>query len=103
MDAATLHQELSVGCVRHTDGMPESIPLAAVVAPLQSLVRRAARNRERSTITDHDDPSAVVISAEDLEDLEDALAVAQSRLREAGGETTWISREEVRRRLGFDR
>jgi prevent-host-death family protein len=83
--------------------MAESIPLAAVVAPLQSLVRRAARNRERITITDQDEPSAVVISAEELEDLEDALAVAQSRLREANGETAWIPQEEARRRLGFDR
>jgi len=83
--------------------MAESIPLAAVVAALQALVRRAARNRERITITDQDEPSAVVISAEELEDLEDALAVAQSRLREADGETAWIPQGEVRRRLGFDR
>jgi PHD/YefM family antitoxin component YafN of YafNO toxin-antitoxin module len=83
--------------------MAESIPLAAVVPPLQSLVRHAARNRERVTITDPDEPAAVVISADELEDLEDALAVAQSRLREARGETTWVPHEEVRRRLGFDR
>lgn len=84
--------------------MAESIPLAAVVvAPLQSLVRRVARDRERITITDQDEPSAVVISAEELEDLEDALAVAQSRLREADGQTPWVPHEEVKRRLGFDR
>jgi prevent-host-death family protein len=82
--------------------MAESIPLAAVVAPLQSLVRRAARNRERITITDRDEPSAVVISADELEDLEDALAVAQSRLREADGEQAWVSQADVRHRLGFD-
>jgi prevent-host-death family protein len=83
--------------------MAESLPLASVHGPFQSLVRRAARDRGRITITDHDEPAAVVISAEELEDLEDALAVAQSRLREAAGETTWIPHEEVRRRLGFDR
>ena len=83
--------------------MAESIPLAAVVAPLQSLVLRAARNRERITITDQDQPSAVVISADELEDLEDALAVAESRLREAEGHEAWVPQEEVRRRLGFDR
>ena len=82
--------------------MAESIPLAAVVPPLQSLVRHAARNRERVTITDQDEPAAVVISADELEDLEDALAVAQSRLREARGETTWVPHEEARRRLGFN-
>ena len=83
--------------------MAESIPLASVVAPLQSLVRRAARNRERITITDRDEPSAVVISADELEDLEDALAVAQSRLREAEGAQAWVPHAEVARRLGFDR
>ena len=82
--------------------MAESMPLAAVIAPFQSLVRRAVRSRERITITDQDEPSAVVISAEELEDLEDALAVAQSRLREAGGGTTWVPHDDVRHRLGFD-
>jgi PHD/YefM family antitoxin component YafN of YafNO toxin-antitoxin module len=83
--------------------MAESIPLAAVVAPLQSLVRRAARNRERITITDQDEPAAIVISADELEDLEDALAVAQARLREASGESQRIPHAEVRRRLGLER
>lgn len=83
--------------------MAESIPLAAVVAPLQSLALRAARNRERITITDQDQPSAVVISADELEDLEDALAVAESRLREAEGHGAWVPQDDVRRRLGFDR
>jgi len=79
------------------------MPLAAVVAPFQSRVRRAARLRERITIIDQDEPSAVLISSEELEDLEDALAVAQSRLLEAGGGMTWVPHEEVRHRLGFDR
>jgi len=88
--------------MRQTDDMAESMPLAAVGAPFQSLVRRAARQRERITIIDPDEPSAVVISADELEDLEDALAVAQSRLREAAGETIWVPHEDVKRRLGFD-
>lgn len=83
--------------------MAESMPLAAVGAQCQSLVRRAARQRERITITDQDEPSAVVISADELEDLEDALAVAQSQLREAAGETIWVPHEDVKRRLGLDR
>ena len=82
--------------------MAQSMPLAAVVAPFQSLIRRAARKHERITIIDPDEPSAVVIAAEELEDLEDALAVAQSRLREAAGDTAWVAHEEVKRRLGFD-
>ena len=83
--------------------MAESMPLAALGAPFQSLVRLATGRRERVTIVDSGEPTAVVISAEELEDLEDALAVAQSRLREAGGEVVWVSHEDVRRRLGFDR
>lgn len=67
-----------------------------------SLVRRAAHGRERITITDHGSPAAVLISAMELEDLEDALAVAQARLREAAGETQRIPHDEVRRRLGLE-
>ena len=78
------------------------MPLAAFVDPIQALIRRAARQRERITIIDQDEPSAVVISAEELEDLEDNLAVAQSRLHEAVGGTSWVPHEDVRRRLGFD-
>jgi PHD/YefM family antitoxin component YafN of YafNO toxin-antitoxin module len=89
--------------VGHTAVMAESIPLAAVVPPLQSLVRHAARNRERITITDQDEPAAVVISADELEDLEDALAVAEARLREASGDYRRIPHAEVRRRLGLER
>lgn len=72
-------------------------------APLPSLVRRTAWTRERGTITDHDEPAAVVISADELEDLEDELAIAQSLLREARGETTWVPHNEVKQRLGLDR
>ena len=92
----------AVDTVRHTGRMAESLPLAAVGAPFQSLVRRAARQRERITLVDADEPSAVVISADELEDIEDALAVAQSRLREAGGELVWVTHEDARRRLGLD-
>jgi PHD/YefM family antitoxin component YafN of YafNO toxin-antitoxin module len=83
--------------------MAESMPLAAVEVPFQALVRRAVRQRERITIADPDEPAAVVISAEELEDLEDALAAAQSRLREVGGETVWVAHDEVKRSLGLDR
>ncbi len=90
-----------VGGVGHTGTMAETMPLAALGGPIQSLVRRAAGRRERVTLIDSGEPTAVVISAEELEDLEDALAVAQSRLREAGGEAVWISHEDVRRHLGL--
>jgi prevent-host-death family protein len=83
----------------HTGRMTESLPLTSVHEPFQSLVRRAARDRERITLTDHNEPAAVVISADELEDIEDALAVAQSRLRDAAGETAWVRHEDVRSRL----
>jgi PHD/YefM family antitoxin component YafN of YafNO toxin-antitoxin module len=73
--------------------MGESIPLASVVPPLQSLVHRAARNPERITITDQDEPAAVVIS---VDELEDALAVAEARLRAA----SVTQREFLTRRYG---
>src|SRR3954453_14015592 len=103
MRRAAPHERLSVGRVRHTGVMAESIPLAAVVPSLQSLVRRAARNRGRITITDQDEPSAVLISVDELEDLEDALVVAEARLREASGDSRRIPHAEVRRRLGLER
>jgi prevent-host-death family protein len=93
-----------------TDSLgPQAIPVHGRntqprrAAQLGRLVRRAVRDHERITITDDDAPAAVVMSADELEDLEDALAVAQSRLREAAWETTWIPHEEVRWRLDLDR
>jgi prevent-host-death family protein len=82
--------------------MAESLPLASVQGPFQSLVRRAARDRERITISDNDAPAAVVISADELEDIEDALAIAEARLREASGESRRIPHDKVRRRLGME-
>ncbi len=98
----TLASTAGVGRGRHTGDMAESISLAAVVPPLQSLVRHAARNRERITITDQGEPAAVVISADELEDLEDTLAVAEARLREDSADSRRIPHAEVRRRLGLE-
>jgi prevent-host-death family protein len=67
-----------------------------------SLVRRAAHGRERITITDHGSAAAVLISSTELEDLEDALALAESQLREARGQSVRIPHEQVRARLGLD-
>lgn len=61
------------------------LPLPAASGPLGSLVRRAARQVERITFTEDDEPAAVLISAAELEDLEDALAVAPARLRKVTG------------------
>jgi len=66
-----------------------------------SLVRRAAHGRERITITDHGSPAAVLISATELEDLEDALALAESQLRRAAGQTVRIPHAQVLAQLGL--
>ena len=64
-----------------------------------ALVRRASHSRGRVTITDHGQPAAVLINAAELADLEDVLALARYRARQAAG----APHAEVRARLGLDR
>jgi hypothetical protein len=67
-------------------GMGEALHLGQAQPHLGELLRRATRDRERITITDPDQPSgspAVLMSAEDLTDLEDALAFARFEARAA--------------------
>lgn len=54
-------------------------------ATLGDLCRKAAASRERTAITDGGAVVAVLISAQELADLEDDLAIAQNRLNEAQG------------------
>jgi prevent-host-death family protein len=68
-----------------------------------SLVRRAASRRERTTITDHGQPAAVLVSAHELAELEEALALAEYRSRQAGGEHPPVPQAAVRDRLGLTR
>ncbi|MFF7183581.1 type II toxin-antitoxin system prevent-host-death family antitoxin [Streptomyces sp. NPDC008121] len=56
--------------------MPSSYPIAEARACLGDLARRAAQH-EHITLTDRGTPAAVLISPAELEDLEDALAVAR--------------------------
>ena len=60
---------------------------AAVVVPLADFMR--LRELERRA------------SVEELEDIEDDAALADWRAREAAGETSYVSAEEARRRLGL--
>ncbi|MEV8321303.1 type II toxin-antitoxin system prevent-host-death family antitoxin [Streptomyces sp. NPDC059900] len=53
--------------------------------------------------TDHGTPAAVLISPRELADLEDALALAEYRARQAAGEVTGVPHAEVRARLGLER
>ncbi|MFJ3791189.1 type II toxin-antitoxin system Phd/YefM family antitoxin [Kitasatospora sp. NPDC090091] len=81
--------------------MSDTLPITEARACLGSLVRRASHARERITITDHGQPAAVLINPQELAELEDALALAQYRVRQAAGETTGVPHEQVRARLGL--
>jgi len=52
-------------------------------------VRQAATTRQRTTITDHGQPAAVLVNAQELADLEEALALAEYRVQQASG--TFVS------------
>lgn len=72
-------------------------------ARLGALVRRASHARERITITDHGQPAAVLINPQELADLEDSLALARYRERQATGQAAGVPHDEVRVRLGLGR
>lgn len=55
--------------------MSEVLPLNAVKTNLSELVSRVSRQHERVTVTVHGRPSAVLISPDDLEALEETIAV----------------------------
>lgn len=52
-----------------------TLPLAEVKAHLSELVGRVTKQHERVTVTVHGRPSAVLMAVEDLEGLEETLAV----------------------------
>lgn len=51
------------------------MPLAEVKAHLSELVGRVSTQHERLTVTVHGRPSAVLLAVEDLESLEETIAV----------------------------
>ena len=59
--------------------MPETMSLAAVKARFSELVDRVARQQDRVIVTRNGKPAAVLISADDLESLEETLAVLSDR------------------------
>lgn len=91
-----------------------TVPLAEVKAHLSELVSRVAGHHERVTVTVHGRPSAVILAVEDLEALEETIAIladpramadiAKSKAEIARGEV--VSRKELdeameaRRRAG---
>ena len=79
------------------------LPLSQARVQLDALVRRCATGRERVTITNHGRPAAVLVNAEELADLEEALGLAQFRARQAVGEHHTIPHSEARQKLGVHR
>jgi prevent-host-death family protein len=59
--------------------MTTLVPLSEAKAHLSELVGRAATYHERVTVTVHGQPSAVLMSAEDLESLEETLTILADR------------------------
>jgi len=55
--------------------MTETLSLAEVKAHLSELVRRVSSQHDRVTVTVHGRPSAVLLSPDDLDALEETIAV----------------------------
>jgi prevent-host-death family protein len=69
---------------------------------LGDLVRRASHGHERIVLTDHGRVAAIMISASDLEELEDRLAVAEFAARKAAGDVSGrVSAADARAALGL--
>lgn len=59
--------------------MSETLSLAAVKARFSELVARVERQQDRVIVTRNGKPAAVLISADDLESLEETLAAMSDR------------------------
>jgi len=55
--------------------MPETIPLSSVKAHLSELVDRVESQHDRVVVTRNGKPAAVLVSHDDLESLEETLAI----------------------------
>ncbi|HWX44641.1 MAG TPA: type II toxin-antitoxin system Phd/YefM family antitoxin [Solirubrobacteraceae bacterium] len=55
--------------------MPDTLPLSSVKAHLSELVDRVEDQHDRVVVTRNGKPAAVLISHEDLEELEETLAI----------------------------
>lgn len=59
--------------------MSETLPLAAVKSRFSEIVDRVERQQDRVVVTRNGHPAAVLISPDDLESLEETLAVMSDR------------------------
>lgn len=90
--------------------MAEILPLAEVKAHLSELVGRVNRQHDRVTVTVHGRPSAVLLALDDLESLEETIAIlsdsealgqladSDAELSRGEGETEESLAEAMRRR-----
>lgn len=90
--------------------MTSVLPLGEVKSHLSELVGRVAREHERVTVTVHGRPSAVLLAVDDLEALEETIAVlsdndtlrqlaaSDAELARGEGETEDQLAEAIRRR-----
>lgn len=75
-----------------------TFPVTEARACLGELARRAAAH-EHITLTERGRPTAVLISPEELEDLEDSLALARLELHRARGEQEAPVSNDAARRM----
>jgi prevent-host-death family protein len=59
--------------------MFETLPLATVKARFSEIVDRVARQQDRVIVTRNGQPAAVLVSPDDLESLEETLAIMSDR------------------------
>ncbi|MBA2767606.1 MAG: type II toxin-antitoxin system Phd/YefM family antitoxin [Sporichthyaceae bacterium] len=76
--------------------MSSILPLAEVKSHLSELVGRVASQHERVTVTVHGRPSAVLLAVDDLEALEETIAVLTDAdaLRQLGQSDAELARGE---------
>jgi antitoxin YefM len=76
--------------------MSSILPLAEVKSHLSELVGRVASQHERVTVTVHGRPSAVLLAVDDLQALEETIAVLTDAdaLRQLGQSDTELARGE---------
>jgi antitoxin YefM len=77
--------------------MSETLPLAAVKARFSELVDRVARQQDRVIVTRNGQPAVVLVSTDDLERLEETLAVMSDRSLTARSARAGGLRHEARR------
>ncbi len=59
--------------------MSETLPLATVKARFSEIVDRVSRQQDRVIVTRNGQPAAVLVSTDDLDSLEETLAIMSDR------------------------